>query len=88
MTRIFGNRRKGVAYFVRRSREGCSVIELHTDDREEIVESGLALADAENLCARKIDDMRIAGAPDSLDLLEPGPRQQMKRRTRQLAFKF
>ena len=37
----------GLAYFVRRSRDGCSVIKLYRDDREEIVASGLDLMDAE-----------------------------------------
>jgi hypothetical protein len=69
----------GAAYSIRRSREGCS---------EEAVKSGLE--DDEDLCARKIDELSIVGAPQSLDLPVAGPRPRMKRRTsaRPLAFKF
>jgi hypothetical protein len=94
MTRIVETRRSkraAVAFFIRRSRDGCSVIELHPDDREQVVESGLALADAENLCGRKMDEMRRAAMPLSLDLPhDPGPRPELKPRrgARQLAFKF
>jgi hypothetical protein len=44
MTRNFenrGSRQTGMAYFVRRSRDGCAVIELHRDNREAIIASGL-----------------------------------------------
>jgi hypothetical protein len=40
-----------VAYFVRRSDEGCAVIKLYPNNREEIVQSGLTLIEAEILCA-------------------------------------
>jgi hypothetical protein len=32
-----------VAYFIRRSADGCSVIKLYPDNREEAVQSGLSL---------------------------------------------
>ena len=46
-----------VAYFILRSDDGCSVIRLHPDDREEIVQSGLTLIEAEILCAIKLEDI-------------------------------
>jgi hypothetical protein len=73
--------RTGAAYFVRRSRDVCVVIRLHVDDREEIVESGRALADAENLCASKIDETRVAARPRSPDP-DPEPPIEMRRRRR------
>jgi hypothetical protein len=52
--------RPELAYFVRRSRDGCAVIKLYEGDREEVVARGLELTDAENLCEQKIDEMRGA----------------------------
>jgi hypothetical protein len=49
--------RPDVAYFVQRSRDGCAVIKLYPDDREEVVASGLDLTGAENLRVwKKIDE--------------------------------
>ena len=78
--------RPDVAYFVRRCQDGCTVIELYPDDREEVVASGLDLTDAENLCVRKIDEMLSAALPPPDD---PGPSRIVGRRNaRQLMFKF
>jgi hypothetical protein len=89
MTRNFenrGSRQTGMAYFVRRSRDGCAVIGLHPDHREAIIASGLALTEAEDLCVRKIDEMRGPAPPPSDDR---GPDRIIRRRNaRQLAFKF
>jgi hypothetical protein len=48
---------------VRRSGDAGSVIKLYGDDREEVVQSGLAPAQAEDLCAPKNWRVRIATAP-------------------------
>jgi hypothetical protein len=40
---------RGVAYFIRRFSEECSIVKLHPDRREEILEHGLTLGDAERL---------------------------------------
>jgi hypothetical protein len=71
---------------VRRSQDGCAVIKLYPDDREEVVAGGLDLTDAENLCVRKIDEMRGA-APAGSDDRSPS-RIVGRRKARQLAFKF
>jgi hypothetical protein len=76
----------GAAYFARRSRGGCAVIKLYPNEREEVVASGLELADAENLCVRKIDEVRGSVPPPSDN---PGPNRIIgRRKARQLAFKF
>jgi hypothetical protein len=67
------------------------VIALHPDDREETIASGLPLADAEDLCVSKIDQMRPAPATPSAGGDEPQPRPppRMKKPSgRQLVFKF
>jgi hypothetical protein len=77
-----------MAYFVRRCHDSCAVIQLHPDDREEIIASGLALSDAEYLCASKIEEMRAA-APPPPATSEQDPQSPIGRRSaRQLAFKF
>jgi hypothetical protein len=94
MTRVSGSRRakrSGMAYFIRRSGHECAVIALHPDDREETIASGLALADAEDLCVSKLDQMRPAPATPSVGGGEPQlrPPQRMKKHGgRQLVFKF
>ena len=76
----------GLAYFVRRPPDGCAVVELHPGDREQILASGLAIADAEDLCIRKIDEVRGAVLRRSED---PAPdRITRYRKARQLAFKL
>jgi hypothetical protein len=71
---------------MRRSPDGSAVIELHPGDRERIIASGLPLTDAEDLCLRKIDELRGAIAASSDN---PAPdRITRRRKTRQLAFKF
>jgi len=80
-----------VAYFIRRAADSCAVIKLHPDDREEIVQDGLTLIEAEILCAMKIADLpRPVAPPACRD--DPGPRTRTKpkhrRDARQLALKF
>jgi delta 1-pyrroline-5-carboxylate dehydrogenase len=55
------------AYFIRRSSDGCSVIKLHSDNEEEVVQSGLTLLEAEILCAAKIADLPKPAAPNWVD---------------------
>jgi hypothetical protein len=78
-----------VAYFIRRSGNGCAVIELHPDDREEVVQGGLTLIEAEILCAMRIADLPKSAPPQIGDEL-PALRQRVKPRrdARQLALKF
>jgi len=52
MTRMAGSstsRWRGMAYFICRSGDDCSVIRLHLGDREEVIASGLAIGNAEDL---------------------------------------
>jgi hypothetical protein len=73
-----------VAYFIRRHGDECSVIKLLADNREEVVQDGMTLIEAEILCAMKIDDLpRGAAAAGELPLEEPRPK-----RPRQLSLKF
>jgi len=76
-----------VAYFIRRAADGCAVIELFPDDREETVQAGLSLIEAEILCATRIADIPRPAASPSAD---PKPRIAQPCRTdaRQLALKF
>jgi hypothetical protein len=80
-----------VAYFIRRSRDDCAVIKLYPDDREEIVQDGLSLIEAEILCVAKIEDLprplaspACSGDPNLHTRTRPKPRRD----TRQLALKF
>jgi hypothetical protein len=46
-----------IAYFIRRSGDDCAVIKLHPDNREEVIQDGLTLIEAEILCVMKIEDI-------------------------------
>jgi hypothetical protein len=72
------------AYFIR-CRDGiCSIVKLHPDHREEILEQGLTRADAETLYFICIGEpVRYEDSTDTA-AAEAGRR----RRPRQLAFKF
>jgi hypothetical protein len=65
----------GVAYFIRRHGDVCSVIRLLPDDREEVVQEGMTLIEAEILCAMRIDDLPrpITPTAGELPLEEPRP---------------
>jgi hypothetical protein len=78
-----------MAYFIRRCGDDGTVIELHPDDREESVAGGLALGDAEDLRASKIDGMRSAAAPLPI-VLDEGARPAIncRPRPRQLGLRF
>jgi hypothetical protein len=56
-----------VAYFIRRGTNGCSVVKLHPDDSEEVVQSGLPLGEAEDVCVAKIAEL-----PKPVASLSPG----------------
>ena len=75
-----------MVYFIRRSGDDCSVIELHPGDREEIIESGLAIGAAENLCVSKMEALRTPAAQPLLD--HGAPPAIRRRRRRQLSFTF
>jgi hypothetical protein len=89
MTRMVKSRRSrpsGIAYFIRRSGDDCAVIGLHPDDREQVVASGLAFREAEDLCAIRIEETHAA-APAPLH--NPGALRSRRAPTpRQLALKF
>jgi hypothetical protein len=59
---------------------------LHPDDREEVVQNGLTLLEAEILCVMKLEDIARGAATvgEQPFAEEIGPR----RRQRQLKFKF
>jgi hypothetical protein len=67
-----------IAYLIRRRGNVCAVVELHADNREEVVQDGLSPIEAEILCAAKIADLpRAAFEHDSLmerETPEPEPR--------------
>lgn len=93
MTRISGSgrpRRTGRAYFIRRTGGECAVIALYPDYCEEVIAGGLTIADAEELCTRKMEALRNA-AP-ALPLAETGPAPaalgKKKHGGRQLVFRF
>jgi len=60
------------------------VIKLIPDNREEVVQDGMAFIEAEILCAMLLDNLRRGGAAaGELRLEEPRPK-----RPRQLSLKF
>ena len=77
----------GIAYFVRGGGQSWAVIKLYPDDREEVVQDGLTLVEAEILCAMKLEDLpRSAAAIDPATPVEDiAPR---RRRVRQLSLKL
>jgi hypothetical protein len=76
---------RGVAYFIRRCSDGCSIVKLHPDGREEILEHGLTLVEAETLYFICIGEPVYEGsAPEADDEAD----RARRRRPRQLAFKF
>jgi hypothetical protein len=88
MTRGSGNgrsRRTGMAYFIRRRGDDCSVIALHPDDKEEIVASRLPIGEAEDLCASKIEAMRNTGTALALFDSDTAPEPLTRRRRRATA---
>jgi hypothetical protein len=73
------------AYFIRRHGDECSIIKLHPDGREEILEQGLMLVDVETLYFICIGEpVHEHPAPTTDHGAEPPDRCQ----SRQLAFKF
>jgi hypothetical protein len=45
-----------IAYFIRRRDNVCTVVKVHADNREEIIQDGLSPIEAEILCVAKIED--------------------------------
>jgi hypothetical protein len=73
------------AYFIRCQGDECSIIKLHPDGQEEILEHGLTLVDAETLYFHCIGEpVHELPAPTTDHGGEPPNRRQ----SRQLAFKF
>jgi hypothetical protein len=80
-----------VAYFIRRSGDVCAVIKLHPNNREEVVQSGLSLIEAEILCVALIEDIpRAPRAPaqSAREATAPESAEPKRRKPRQLALKF
>lgn len=72
------------AYFIRRRGDEHSIIKLHADGSEEILERGLTLAEAETLYFICIGEpVHECPAPE-----ESEPDRLKARRPRQLTFKF
>jgi hypothetical protein len=73
------------AYFIRRRGEECAIVKLTADGREEILEHGLTLVEAETLYFICIDEpVHEPSAPD----IAADERRTGRRRPGQLAFKF
>ena len=79
---------RGVAYFIRRRGDECSIVKLHADGREEILETGLTLAEAETLYFICIGDPVHEGSAAVVVAGTPDPIPLERRKPRQLAFKF
>lgn len=77
----------GVAYFIRGSGESWAVIKLYPDDREEVVESGLAKEAAIERCFALLEELprRAAAVGEEPSAEDIAPRA---RRARQLTLKF
>ena len=73
-----------VAYFIRRSGDDCAVIKLHPDNREQVVQDGLTLIEAEILCVTLIEDIPRAPAQSALED-DPAPREYRKPKRRDVA---
>jgi hypothetical protein len=74
------------AYFIRRRGEECAIVKLHPDGREEILEHGLTLVEAETLYFVCIGEpVYEAAMSERASVEEPS---SAGRRPRQLAFKF
>jgi hypothetical protein len=74
------------AYFIRRRGDVCSIVKLHPDAGEEILETGLALVDAEMLYFICIGDPVREGVTPEDGSAADG--DLPNRRPRQLTFKF
>lgn len=72
------------AYFIRRRGDECSIVKLHPDGREEILEQGLTLAEAETLYfIRPCEPVHERAAPENGAGDTP-----VVRRPRQLSLKL
>jgi len=60
-----------VAYFIRGGGEGWAVIKLRPGDREEVVQGGMNLAEAEQLRLTMLEDIRRS-APQQSELRSIG----------------
>jgi len=75
-----------VAYFIRRRGDECSIIKIHLDGREEILEHGLTLVETETLYFVCIGEP-VHEAPLPRDAVADDARP-LRARLRQLALKF
>ncbi len=74
-----------LGYFTRRRGEECSIVKVLPNGGEEILEHGLTLIEAETLYFICIGEPVHEGSVPKAD---DGADQAMRRRPRQLAFKF
>lgn len=77
----------GIGYFIRRHGDACSVVEIHANGREEVLEDGLTIAEAEALYLACIGDP-VTGPSLPNAVVRDDSRAMRHRRPRQLAFKF
>ena len=77
-----------VAYFIRRRRDVCTVIELPADNREEVVQDGLSPIEAEILCEAKLAEIPRAAAQQPAALIEQEAGTPEPGTARQLVLKF
>jgi hypothetical protein len=77
-----------VTYFVRGGGASWAVIELHTDNREEVVADGLSVIEAEILCVMKIEDTHKPVSPPAGEPQVDDKHEKNRAPVRQLAFKF
>jgi hypothetical protein len=57
-----------IAYFIRGAGESWAVIKLFLDDREEVVEHGMTLFEAEIICVMLLNNLRRGGAVSAPEL--------------------
>jgi hypothetical protein len=77
-----------MAYFIRRNGRDCAVIQLHPDDREEVIASGLAIGDAEDLYISRIEALRRTALASPVEAAPAPHRRRREHGARQLAFRF
>jgi hypothetical protein len=75
------------AYFIRRRGEECAIVKLTADGREEILEHGLTLVEAETLYFACIGEP-VQHEKSTITDAGPDDGRPPHRRSRQLAFKF
>jgi hypothetical protein len=79
---------RGAAYFIQRRGDECSIVKLHPDGREEILEHGLTSVDAETLYFICIGDTPVRNEGSASAGAGADETRATYPRNRQLAFRF